>query len=64
MTQGIYCARCGFARGDMSKPCAGCAISHNESDRDKMKDTVFQGDRERSNSIKSSFRGEKWGNVK
>lgn len=48
----------------MSKPCAGCAISHNESDRDKMKDTVFQGDRERSNSIKSSFRGEKWGNVK
>ena len=42
----------------MSKPCAGCAISHDESDWDKMKDTVFQGDRERSDSIKSSFRKE------
>ena len=58
-----YCTECGKIRGDLSMLCADClserfgdGLAHDQSDRYRMQDTVREGDRERMDSVRASFR--------
>ena len=57
-----YCTECGKIRGDLSMLCADClkvALSDDPiADRYRMQDTVRDGDRERMDSVRASFRRE------
>lgn len=53
------CRVCGNLRGDLSDLCAPCLkakIEVDDSDRYRMQDTVRDGDRERMDSVRDSFR--------
>lgn len=56
------CRACGRIRGDLSMLCAAClhvALSDDPiAERNRMQDTVRDGDRERMDSVRASFRRE------
>jgi len=55
------CRACGRIRGDLSHLCADCLKQRtidamSDDDRYRMQDTVRDGDRERMDSVRDSFR--------